>query len=95
MSDRVSGLAEHREVPRPASGQDASTSGAALAPDSQDLPYTIAAPESYEDFASMVAGRSAADLSAAVQRIMACNSVALASENRRKLQVRPASFGPV
>ncbi len=39
-----------------------------------------------------MAGRSAADLSSAIQRIMACNSAALATENRRKLQVG-AAFG--
>ena len=76
---------------RAASGQAASTSEV-----SEELPYTIAAPESYEEFAALVAGRSAADLSAAIQRIMACNSLALASDNRRKLQVRlperPQSF---
>ena len=68
---------------RAASGQAASTSGV-----SEELPYTIAAPESYEEFAALVAGQSVADLSAAIQRIMACNSLALASDNRRKLQVK-------
>ena len=75
---------------RAASGQDASTSGQSVALASQELPYTIAAPESYEEFASLVAGRSAADLSAAIQRIIACNSAALASGNRRRLQVKTA-----
>ena len=75
---------------RAASGQGVSTSGQPQAPASLELPYTIAAPESYEEFAKLVAGRSAADLSAAIQRIMACNSAALATENRRKLQVRAA-----
>ncbi len=65
-----------------APGQAASTSGVP-----EELPYTIAAPENYEDFAALVAGRSAADLSAAIQRITACNSLALASDNRLKLQV--------
>ena len=84
------GYAEQQEGTRAASGQDASTSGQARAPETQELPYTIAAPESYEEFASLVAGRSAADLSAAIQRIVACNSAALATANRRKLQVRAA-----
>ena len=82
--------AGQQEGARAASGQDASTSGQPVASASQELPYTIAAPESYEEFASLVAGRSAADLSAAIQRIMACNSAALASGNRRKLQVKTA-----
>lgn len=81
------GLAEQQMGTRAASGQGATTSGQRALP-SGDLPYTIAAPETYEEFARLVAGRPAADLSAAIQRIMACNAVALASQNRRKLQVR-------
>ena len=84
------GNAGQQEDARAASGQDVSTSGQPHASASQELPYTIAAPESYEDFASLVVGRSAADLSAAIQRIVACNSAALASGNRRRLQVRTA-----
>ena len=52
-----------------------------------DLPFTIAAPGSYEDFARLVEGRPASELTLAVQRIRICNAIALNSENRRKLQV--------
>lgn len=69
---------------RQKAGQLASTSGR---PRQDDLPYTIAAPGSYEEFARLVEGRPALELSLAVQRIRACNAVALGSENRRKLQV--------
>ena len=40
-----------------------------------------------------MAGRSAVDLSTAIQRIMACSAVALAAQNRRKLQVWLCALG--
>jgi nucleolar protein 14 len=52
-----------------------------------ELPFTIAAPSSYEDFAQLVGDRPASELSLAVQRIRTCNALAMASDNRRKLQV--------
>ena len=81
------GTAEQQEVARAASGHEAGTSGRTQEAPSQDLAYSIEAPESYEQFARLVAGRSAVDLSTAIQRIMACSAVALAAQNRRKLQV--------
>ena len=80
------GTAEQQEVARAASGHEAGTSGRTQEAPSQDLAYSIEAPESYEQFARLVAGRSAMDLSTAIQRIMACSAVALAAQNRRKLQ---------
>ena len=89
----VSGTAEQQEVARAASGHEAGTSGRTQEAPSQDLAFSIEAPESYEDFASLVAGRSAMDLSTAIQRIMACSAVALAAQNRRKLQARLCALG--
>ena len=82
----MSGTAEQLEEAWAASGHEAGTSGRTQEAPAQDLAYSIEAPESYENFASLVAGRSAVDLSAAIQRIMACSTVALAAQNRRKLQ---------
>ena len=84
----MSGTAEQQEVARAASGHEAGTSGRTQEAPSRDLAYSIKAPESYEQFARLVAGRSAVDLSTAIQRIMACSAVALAAQNRRKLQAR-------
>lgn len=53
-----------------------------------DLPFTIPVPESYEEFAALVGGRPAEQLRLAVQRIQAFNAAALATEHKRKLQVR-------
>ena len=51
------------------------------------LPFTLEAPSSYEAFAQLVAGRPAEELSLAIQRIRICNALALASGNRKKMQV--------
>ena len=56
------------------------------------LPYTLGLPASYEEFAALVAGRSAAELGAAVARIRACNAPALLSDGRRRLQVPQKSL---
>ena len=56
-------------------------------PETSDLPFVIAAPQSYEDFSSLVGGRSPADLSTAVRRIRVTNKAALAADGKRSLQV--------
>ena len=58
------------------------------ADDTDDIPFTIEAPASYQAFANLVQGRSAVQLQTIVQRVRACNAIALATDNRRKLQVR-------
>ncbi len=52
-----------------------------------DLPFTIPVPQSYEEFARLVAGRPSDQLTLAVQRIMAFNAAALATDHKRQLQV--------
>ncbi len=69
---------------RVASGLTASTS---RGPAAGELPFTLEAPSSYEEFAALVGGRPADELGLAVQRIRVCSAVALASGNRKKLQV--------
>jgi nucleolar protein 14 len=54
----------------------------------KELPFVIDAPQTLELFRAIVDGRSDAELALAVERIRACNSVNLAAENRRKMQVR-------
>ena len=51
-----------------------------------DIPYTIAAPSSYAAFAQLAEGQSPARLGLIIRRIRACNAIALATDNRRKLQ---------
>ncbi|GLC45018.1 hypothetical protein PLESTB_001743300 [Pleodorina starrii] len=51
-----------------------------------DLPYTIPLPSSYNEFAALVNGRPAEDLATAIGRIRAFNAVALATDNKRKMQ---------
>ena len=53
-----------------------------------DLPFTLPVPETYEKFQKLVEGRPPDQLALAIQRIRAFNSSELASENKRKLQVR-------
>ncbi|KAK9839415.1 hypothetical protein WJX81_000656 [Elliptochloris bilobata] len=50
------------------------------------LPYLLGLPASYEEFAALVAGRPAEELSAAMGRMRACNAAALSADNRRRLQ---------
>lgn len=72
------------------SGQ--SHAGLALADDDvDDIPYTIAAPSSYAAFAQLAQGQGPARLALIIRRIRACNAIALATDNRRKLQ---ASISP-
>lgn len=56
-----------------------------------DLPYTIPLPDSYAAFAKLVNGRPAEQLALAVQRIRMFNAAALATDSKRKLQVRAHS----
>lgn len=51
------------------------------------LPYVIDAPQTLLDFRQLVDKRSVQDLEIAVERIRKCNSVSLAAENRKKMQV--------
>ena len=60
--------------------------------DVDDIPYTIAAPSSYAAFAQLVKGHSAGKLGLIIQRIRACNAIALATDNRRKLQASSLSL---
>lgn len=53
-----------------------------------DLPYTIPLPSSYPEFVRLVQGRGAEDLHTAISRIRAFNAVALATDHKRKMQVR-------
>ncbi|DBA84060.1 TPA: hypothetical protein ACH3X1_006541 [Trebouxia sp. C0004] len=55
--------------------------------ETDDIPFTIAAPSSYAAFAQLVQGHSPGKLRLIVQRIRVCNAIALATDNRRKLQV--------
>ena len=51
-----------------------------------DIPYTIPAPSSYAAFAQLAQGQGPARLGLIIRRIRACNAIALATDNRRKLQ---------
>jgi nucleolar protein 14 len=67
-------------------------SGAAAAPPPLegplDLPFTIPVPQRYEAFAALVGGRPPEELALAISRIRAFNAAALATDNKRQLQVR-------
>lgn len=80
---------EERERPskRVDSGRAATTSEGAGDADAWQLPFTLEAPSSYEEFAKLVDGRPAEELSLAIQCIRICNALALASGNRKKMQV--------
>ena len=54
--------------------------------DTDDIPYTIPAPSSYDAFAKLAEGQGPARLGLVIRRIRACNAIALATDNRRKLQ---------
>jgi len=54
--------------------------------ETDDIPFTIAAPSSYAAFAQLVQGHSPSKLRLIIQRIRVCNAIALATDNRRKLQ---------
>ena len=80
-----------RDGGRTATGLTATTSGAARGAAAGvaagELPFTLEAPGSYEEFAALVAGRPAEELGLAVQRIRVCSAAALATGNRKKMQV--------
>ncbi|KAK9815549.1 hypothetical protein WJX72_005610 [[Myrmecia] bisecta] len=79
---------EEQEWDEDASGsEEESRSESGDASLSADIAYVLPAPDSYPEFAAVVEGRSAQDLKLIVQRIRACNAVALATDNRRKMQV--------
>ncbi|MCO5548652.1 hypothetical protein L7F22_002111 [Adiantum nelumboides] len=52
-----------------------------------ELPFVMEAPKSLQEFKCLVDGRPISDLLAIIQRIRTCNSIRLAAENRRKMQV--------
>ena len=52
-----------------------------------EIPFVIDAPKNFEELKNLVDNRSVADLLLIIQRIRTCNSIRLASENRRKMQV--------
>eukprot|EP00899_Mesostigma_viride_P003652 jgi/Mesvir1/13288/Mv08670-RA.1 len=53
----------------------------------QELPYTFAAPQQLGQLLAHVSGRSVAELDLVLQRVRACNTITLAGENRKKMQV--------
>ncbi|PRW57304.1 Nucleolar 14 [Chlorella sorokiniana] len=85
---------EEEAAPR---GGDKAAAGAPAAPAaarpalppgvSADLPYTPPMPDSYEAFAQLAAGRSAADLGELVRRMRVVHAAALNSESRKGLQL--------
>lgn len=52
-----------------------------------ELPYTIEAPKSLEEFSSLVENRSDDQIVEAIRRIRAFNAIHVAAENRKKMQV--------
>lgn len=52
-----------------------------------DLSFTPPVPETYQEFLSLVGGRPADELQLAIQRIRTFNAAAMATDNKRKLQV--------
>lgn len=52
-----------------------------------DLPYTIEAPKTLEEFNSLVDNRSNDQIVESIRRIRTFNAIAVAAENRKKLQV--------
>ena len=57
-----------------------------VAEDTDDIPFTFAAPAGYAEFAKLAAQQSPVKLGLIVERIRACNAISLATDNRRKLQ---------
>uniref|UniRef100_A0ACD5V2I2 Uncharacterized protein n=1 Tax=Avena sativa TaxID=4498 RepID=A0ACD5V2I2_AVESA len=53
----------------------------------EDLPFVIEAPNNLQDFCSFVDGRSETEIIEIISRIRTCNSIRLAAENRKKMQV--------
>lgn len=51
------------------------------------IPFVIDAPNDLKDLSSLLDGRSEAKIIEIISRIRTCNSIRLAAENRRKMQV--------
>ncbi|KAK3164565.1 hypothetical protein QOZ80_1AG0021210 [Eleusine coracana subsp. coracana] len=51
------------------------------------LPFVIDAPNNLKDLSSLLDGRSETEIIEIISRIRTCNSIRLAAENRRKMQV--------
>ncbi|GJN18624.1 hypothetical protein PR202_gb05800 [Eleusine coracana subsp. coracana] len=51
------------------------------------LPFVIDAPKNLKDLSSLLDGRSETEIIEIISRIRTCNSIRLAAENRRKMQV--------
>ncbi|CAH8327070.1 unnamed protein product [Eruca vesicaria subsp. sativa] len=64
-----------------------STSMKKLSSTQNDIPYVIHAPQSFEELISLVEDRSNADVITIVNRIRTTDSIKLAAENRKKMQV--------
>jgi nucleolar protein 14 len=52
------------------------------------VPFVIDAPNNLKDLSSLLDGRSETEIVEIISRIRTCNSIRLAAENRRKMQVR-------
>lgn len=52
-----------------------------------DLPFVIDAPNNLKDLSSLLDGHSETEIIEILRRIRTCNSIRLAAENRRKMQV--------
>lgn len=52
-----------------------------------DLPYTIEAPKDFEEFSALLENRSDDQIVEAIRRIRTYNAIAVAAENRKKMQV--------
>ena len=52
-----------------------------------ELPFTYEAPATHAEFLGLVKDRTAIEMGAVIERVCACNAIALAPDNRQKLQV--------
>ncbi|KAH6762950.1 nucleolar-like protein [Perilla frutescens var. hirtella] len=52
-----------------------------------ELPYTIEAPKDFEEFSALLENRSDDQIMEAIRRIRTYNAIAVAAENRKKMQV--------
>ncbi|KAL2233489.1 UNVERIFIED_CONTAM: Nucleolar protein 14 [Sesamum indicum] len=52
-----------------------------------ELPYTIEAPKSFEEFSALLENRSDDQILEAIRRIRAYNAITIAAENRKKMQL--------
>ena len=64
-----------------------STNMKKLSSTQHDIPYVIHAPKSFEELIALVEDRSNADVVTIVNRIRTTDSIKLAAENRKKMQV--------